>query len=271
MLTSNITDIDVFWGFVHSGPSFAYRRMLTHSVVGLLILSVICALIFSRLYKNQNWKTWFGVSLIGTSVHVFFDLLNSYGVVFLYPFSRHRFEWAWVFIIDLAIWSMLLIPLLMAIPPTYRSHLERMSKWAVVTLTIYVSICGLLRWRAGELLENWTNAQNNPPSFAYVFPEALGPHRFRGVTRTGDTYSVHLIHALTGTMDPPTYISTEENSVEVQKILEQPAAKNLMWFFKAPVWTKGEKTGVWDVSDLRFQSLVIFRDVPFRYTFRLKD
>src|SRR5262245_12163128 len=101
MLSSNLPDIDVFWGFVHPGPSSLYRRMLTHSVLGMPILAAVGALLLSRIYRNQSWSQLFGLFFVGIFGHICFDLVNSYGVVVLYPFSRTRYELGLIFIIDL--------------------------------------------------------------------------------------------------------------------------------------------------------------------------
>ena len=91
VVASNLPDIDVaasLWG----GQGFLARRMITHSVFGVPILAAAAALLFRRIYPHFSWKALFGLCLLGLGVHVFFDLVNSYGVVLLYPLSRTRFE-----------------------------------------------------------------------------------------------------------------------------------------------------------------------------------
>lgn len=272
IVASNIPDIDVFFGFFSNNPSFAYRRMWTHSIVGVPLLSLLFGFVFSRLYKNLTAKIGFGLFLLGASLHVLFDLMNSYGVVILHPFSLRRFEFAWLFIIDLAIWAMLLLPFVLLLVPTLRPQLKRMSQVAGTTLAIYVGVCGLLHWRSTYLLEDMaaTMVGGEPVSFTYVFPEAFGPHRFRGVMRLSDGYQMYLIHPLAAPSHQFTdgsVVLTDEIAPEVQQIRKLPEAQKLLWFFKAPVWKHEPGSRIWDLCDLRFQSAVITRGAPFTYKF----
>jgi len=102
-VASNLPDLDVFWAKFMGGPSFLHRRMLTHSVLGIPLLALAAAFLFHLKYKHISVRHFFGMGLLAIGVHVFYDLANSYGVVLLYPFSKMRFELAWVFIIDLVL------------------------------------------------------------------------------------------------------------------------------------------------------------------------
>lgn len=271
IVASNITDIDIFGFCLHEGPSFLYRRMWTHSILGMPVLSVLFGFLFGRLYPNLGFKKAFGIFLLGTALHVLFDLMNSYGVVLLHPFSHERFELGWLFIIDLAIWGMLLLPLLLAINPTVRSHLMRVSQIAAGTLAIYVFACGALWWRAAHHLKKISEPNHGDVTFTYVFPEALGPHRFRGVVRRGDQYSVFMIYPLSNRHEFLSQTETVEGSPEVQQILETKRAQDLLWFAKAPVWERVGTTNVWQVYDLRFASIVTGRPNHFAYRFRVSQ
>lgn len=267
-IASNIPDIDVFFGLFLSGDSFLYRRMWTHSVVGLPVLSLIFGYLFHKIFRNLSFKTAFGLFLLGTSLHVLFDLMNSYGVVLLHPFHVRRFELAWVFIIDLAIWGMLLLPLILVIGRRYRPYLQIWSKITLIVLTLYVLSCGGLRWRADSLLRSTASTSNGKVLFTYVFPEALGPHRFRGVVRYPDGYHVYMVYPLTGKIVAHGLELTGE-SPEVQQIREHPLAKKWLWFFKAPVWQRVNNTDMWEVYDLRFQSRIFNRGKVMSHRFQL--
>ncbi len=114
-------------------------------------------------------------------------------------------------------------------------------------------------------------SQITPSDFHYVFPEPLGPHRWRGVSREGDHYSLFLIHSLSGKIEPHGTIETKTESPTVQKTLETPLVRRILWFFKAPVWNivKNPESETVHVSiyDLRFKSLIIDRPIPFVFKF----
>jgi hypothetical protein len=223
----------------------------------------------TRFYRDQNWKTLFGLCLLGVAAHVIFDLLNSYGVVLLYPFQRTRFELGWVFIIDLALWGLLIAPLLLSRIKSERTELKRLSQIFMGLVAIYVGCCGALHARSESLLKRWAETARRHPVFSAVFPEALGPHRFRGVLREGNRYDVLMIHAPTGGWEPVDAVETHDTDPVVEKIRATEMGKKIEWFFKAPVWFE-DPPGTWNVTDLRFSS-VIFRRNPFVYRFTVTN
>jgi len=256
ILASNLPDLDALWAFWKGGgDAFLMRRMFTHSLLGLPILSFLLAFIISRFNKNIKLAPLFLLSLIGMGGHIFFDLVNSYGVVLLYPFSRHRFELSWIFIIDLTLWAIMLIPFLVRWAFGKKVKLERLCQVSASLTVFYVGICALGHYHGEKILREESRIENLSPSFSYVFPEALGCNRFRGILRTGETYHVYLLHVFQDRADPVTEIKTDENSPLVAKVRETPMAKELEWFAKAPVWkVNNEGAEVWD---LRFMSAVL--------------
>lgn len=272
---SNIPDIDVLRAWLEGGGSMLFRRMFTHSLIGLPLIAAALALLLRFYYRDISWKALFGMCLLGMGVHVFFDLVNSYGVVLLYPFSLKRFELAWIFIIDLAFWGLLLAPLLLSLAFSRWISLERLSRVFLVCVGLYVSLCAFSRARSASILER--EAKDFGPEFSYVFPEALGPHRFRGVVRKGNDYRMYLIHVFKGKAELKRQEHTDLDSAWVQKARETESARKLEWFFKAPVWKIGAPVRkiIWesgipvDVYDLRFQTLVFDRGIPFSFRFHV--
>jgi hypothetical protein len=228
------------------------------------------ALVMRRACPRASLGARFGLALLGAGLHVFMDLLNSYGVELFYPISSARFELAWTFIIDLAVWAILLAPLLLSATPAKRlgASLYRAS---AVALALYIGLCGLAHARAEALLAR-SLRDEAPADFTCVFPEALGPHRFRGVARNGSLYRVWLVHVLGGGVEPVATVTTDADLPEVQKVRARPEAQRIERFFKAPVWRLVPERGVAEVTDLRFSSTVLGdRHGTFKYEFPLKD
>lgn len=290
-MASNLPDVDTIWGLLEGGDAFLYRRALTHSIFSIPVLAAVAASFLRLRYKHIPWKTLFGLCLLGMGVHVFFDLVNSFGVVLLYPISLERFELAWVFIIDLVLWGLLLAPLLLSRIPSSWTELERLSQVSLACVGLYIALCATGRAQAVGMLERLAREQRLHPEFSYVFPEALGPHRFRGVLKEEGEYRMYLLHLLTGQSKLKAIFPTEEHSPRVQAIRATEAACRLEWFFKAPVWrtVKAQRTALEtaskdglegapsgeaevEVFDLRFQSLVIARKKPpFAVRFKVSE
>jgi membrane-bound metal-dependent hydrolase YbcI (DUF457 family) len=282
-VASNLPDIDGLWVFLGFGDPHFSRRLLTHSVPGLLLLAMLGATVFHWIYRHLSWRTLFGLCLLGATVHVFFDLVNSYGVVLLYPFSQTRFELAWIFIIDLVLLGILLVPAGLGLLMKRRLDPRRFWQASLIAVALYVAACGTVRWQADRMLEQTIAREAVPVEFSYVFPEALGPHRFRGVVkeREGD-YRMYLIHVLSGRTELRATYRTDEQHPIVQQARASDKGHQVEWFFQAPVWkllSAGRPTSTADASegylchafDLRFVSLVIDRGIPIQYSFLVQN
>jgi hypothetical protein len=221
----------------------------------------------------------FGLVLLGAGIHLFFDLINSFGVVLLWPFSDWRPELATVFIIDLLLTLLLALPLLLAILPKLRPHLVSLSRAAAAAVVIYLLACSGGRALAGEALARVAARSNRPPELVYLFPEPLGPHRWRGVIREGEACRVFLVHSLSGEVELRENIETHPADDSVLRARRTSLGRRLDRFFKAPVWQVRRdlpgsdplEQGAVEVtaSDLRFRSLVLDRPPVFTFCFRV--
>jgi membrane-bound metal-dependent hydrolase YbcI (DUF457 family) len=256
IIASNLPDIDAFWAMVRGGAdAFLTRRMVTHSVPGIMVLSLLLAFVISRFNKNIKFSHLVFLALMGMVGHLFFDLVNSYGVVMLYPFSMKRFELSWIFIIDLVLWAIMLTPFIFKLILREKADLLKLCRVSGVSVIIYVGFCALGHYQGERLLNRIEREENISPQFSYVFPEALGCHRFRGVLRKNDTYTGYLLNVFQGQYKKMAEIKTDELSPVVAKARENPFAKKLEWFAKAPVWEVTASGS--QVYDLRFMSFVL--------------
>lgn len=258
VVASNLPDVDAAWAFMMGGEAVLSRRMLTHSVLGLPALAAAAAFALKPLARGLSRRAAFALSLLAVCVHSALDLLNSYGVVLLYPFDSRRFELAWVFIIDLAFWALLLSPWALS---ALGADARKAARGALAALAGYVLLCGAAHARAVRLLE----AAEPAAAFRYVFPEPFGPGAFRGVAREGDEYRIRLLRAREGTAELKRTVTTEERRPEVAALRDSARARRIEWFFKAPVWERTE--GGVRVYDLRFAPLSVERKTPFTYAF----
>jgi membrane-bound metal-dependent hydrolase YbcI (DUF457 family) len=275
-IASNLPDVDALVHLTGDPTAILLRRTFGHS---LFLLPVWCALltwVMGRFYPKIPRRTLYGLIVLGAGVHLLFDLVNSFGVVLLWPLSDWRPELSMIFIIDLTLTGLLLFPLLLCIPKAMRPLLMTLSRLSMACVIVYVLFCGVNRYLAAEVLAAEAGHLARPPDFAYVFPEPLGPHRWRGVLREGDTYRLYLIHSLTGVIEARGEVKTRSHDPAVKQVRETPLARRLEWFFKAPVWEVGDASGTdrsrtVSVTDLRFTTLVIDGAPSFIYRFRIED
>lgn len=257
-LASNLPDLDVLWSIWDPMDRFLLRRTHSHAVVAVPVLAALLACLLRWRRPDRSWGVLFGLSVLGIVLHLFFDLVNSYGVVLLWPFSARRFELASIFIIDLFVWGVMLGPILAARVLKSDGARERAYRGAVAVLGVYVVLCVLAHARAETLA-----ARTAPgASVIQVFPEPLGPQRFRAAARTGEEWEISICHVLTGRVEPRGRVPTDESAPRVRAIRATPFGRRLERFMAAPVWTLSPDGAV-EVYDLRFSSLVIVRKGTF--------
>jgi inner membrane protein len=278
-LASNLPDLDGVVMLTGHPATVAFRRTFGHSLFLVPVWSLLLALLLRRYYPRLRLPTLFGLTLLGAVVHLFFDLINSFGVVLLWPFSDWRPELATVFIVDLFLTSLLALPLLLALVPRLRRHLAPLSRAATAAVAIYLFVCSGGRALAGEALAREAACSTRAPDFVYIFPEALGPHRWRGVIREGEAYRVYLVHSFSGKVELKDRVETHPADEEVVRARRTSLGRRLDGFFKAPVWhvrrnlpegggLPAEAAEV-TASDLRFRSLVLDRPPVFTFCFRV--
>ncbi len=110
-------DIDVF---IRSATdpllTVELHRHFTHALpfapVGALI---VASLWFLRPSLRQDWKSLWLCALVAYVSHCLLDAATSYGTLLLWPFTRDRYGWDWISIIDLLFTVPLLVLLLVGL------------------------------------------------------------------------------------------------------------------------------------------------------------
>ena len=109
-IAANLPDIDAFIYFFGDGvDALAFRRGWTHGILAMLVLPLLLALCMrgvGRLRKADpgsppsSWRWLIVLSAIGVWSHPLLDLLNTYGVRLLMPFSNRWFYGDALYIVD---------------------------------------------------------------------------------------------------------------------------------------------------------------------------
>lgn len=270
---ANLPDLD---GVVHltmDPGAVLLRRSFGHSVFLVPLWIAGLAWLYKRKNVDLPWRDLMAIVGVNVAGHLFFDLINSFGVQVLWPLSWVRPELAITFIIDFVLTGILAAPHLVRLSAALRPKLVFAARAALGVAALYLLGSYCARQKALAML---AAAPGPAPSFAYAFPEPLGPHRWRGVRKEGETWRVFLINIARGT--------TEERRV-IRDWGEDPAARaaratafgrRLESFFKAPVWEVEPRPGgggIARVHDLRFAPVVYsaLRRTPFVFSFDVES
>ena len=253
-VASNAPDIDFLVHVWDPFDMFLLRRTHTHALVVVPLLALAVAVVVRPWSRDMPWKTRIGLAALGVGLHLLFDLVNAFGVVLLWPFSWTRFELACVFIIDPVIWALMLAP--WAVVRRVKTDERRRRVWqgAMALLGVYVLLCQTAHWRAAAVVPSDGRETR-------LFPEPLGPHRFRAAVRGEGAWEVYRIWTLTGRAERTERVVTDAEAPRVRELRCTRWGRRLEAFMAAPVWTL-RSDGTIEVRDLRFESAVIPRGNP---------
>ena len=87
VLANIFPDIDVFYKIKGTNSYINNHRGPSHSIL-LALLWIVVVTMFGYLSIHENFYIYLISAALGISLHIFTDLLNGYGVQFLWPFHK---------------------------------------------------------------------------------------------------------------------------------------------------------------------------------------
>jgi membrane-bound metal-dependent hydrolase YbcI (DUF457 family) len=145
-LGSMFPDIDIFAGPLAHNPLaiMEWHRNITHSAVLLPIWALLLATLSIPLASLLKWKiplllTLFAIYAVGIATHIFLDLVTTFGTMVWSPLRYSRPAWDWVFIIDLTLTGIALVPQFAAWCYREPSNfwLRAICVWAALTVAAF--------------------------------------------------------------------------------------------------------------------------------------
>jgi membrane-bound metal-dependent hydrolase YbcI (DUF457 family) len=144
-------DIDVFFVFFrHDNLAFlTLHRGVTHSLLMLMVWAAGLALLASWLARRAKcpapaFPRLFSIFCAALASHIFLDLLTPWGTMIWSPLDHTRFAWDSLFIVDLTLTSIVLLPQLSAWVHRRAKH----PRWLAVAvwLLLCAAAFGLAPW-----------------------------------------------------------------------------------------------------------------------------
>jgi inner membrane protein len=183
VVSANIPDIDVLVGIL-GDPIFSLKahRALTHSMLFAPLLALLPAGLFMLFSKVKNIRLLWIISLLGIVLHIFFDLVTSFGTQILNPFFDTRYALDWLFIIDP--WFTLLLAATLIVA---RFLPARRSLVTAIGLIAAVAYIGTAAFNHGVALIKVTEAASKAGmswSKVSVLPQPLSIFRWQGLVQT---------------------------------------------------------------------------------------
>jgi membrane-bound metal-dependent hydrolase YbcI (DUF457 family) len=141
-------DIDVFAGPVARNPLgiLEWHRNITHSLVMLPLWAALLAAASLPIARWLHWKRpsysmLLVIYAVGLATHVFLDAATSFGTMVWSPLGYSRVAWDWLFILDLTLTAIALVPQLAAW--CYREPRKFKGRAAAVWAALSLSAFGV--------------------------------------------------------------------------------------------------------------------------------
>ena len=264
LIGANLPDLDAL-AYLHDPLSaLTFRRGWTHGVLAMVVLPPLLAgvlLLWDRQVRRRRRpgappaipRELLLVSLAGVLSHPLLDLLNTYGVRLLMPFSGRWFYGDTLFIIDPWLWMLLGIAAVLGGAGIGGNGRERAGMVSVAALG-YIAGMYVAGRAATTAAVKEASAAGLHPERVMAAPVPLTPFRRAVLLQVGDEYR-------SGTLDwrgsaprlaiDSGSISTNFRDPAVLSALKQPEARAFLRWSRFPAAVVVPGTGV-RLYDLRY-------------------
>jgi len=268
VLAAMFPDIDIVYRLRGLTTYLANHRALTHSFAGLIASGILLGSITARIDQQRRYLAWIAALWIALFSHVLLDLITSYGTQILYPFSRERFYYDWVFIVDFFLTGILLLFVIVAyVKPQNSEHRARVG---LLLAAGYIAFCAFNHEAALTRLRD--AARQNQISYQSLaaIPQPLSPFVWSGIIDSENEYFQTTFLSWRVPQPPFAEFKKTTGSFFEERARQSDYGALYYWFARYPV--VNEKTvareHIIEFSDLRFYIHV--RHLPARKPFVLR-
>lgn len=246
---SEVPDIDILYRLGGEMSYLNLHRGLTHSLGAIALFTLVLTLGIKRFYPEARVSRIGSVAGLSVGLHVFLDLLTSYGTMIFYPFNLTRFALDVLPIVDVYLVGLLVLATALLFTGLRN---PRGATWVVVLITLYLSA------RAGSHWYSYQKVTASQPLGTYsqtgVFPDFLNPLRWQFVVKTPDKYIIGEV-AVNGPVRATRELPIQPPNSLTRAMLQTPVARVFLDFARYPYVTCQQDSGYTTVliSDLRYQ------------------
>jgi inner membrane protein len=228
-------DLDVVLGGLHDGfGGWLYHRGTTHSLWFGFVAGPAIGL-FLRRWRDPEHRTpaaaWMALAVVALVTHPLLDGFTAYGTQLFAPFSRTRFAWNGVSIVDPIYTSILAGGVAWA---AARKHSEeRGHRGLIVALTVSSLYLGMGLWTNHWVvrdLERIVTEEDGPPTRIRAYPTILQPWLRHFVVHVENRRYVGF-HSLANPNCPSWRVHTlPPSNLQIEKTLSSWEGGLLVWF-----------------------------------------
>jgi inner membrane protein len=133
---------------------FMSHRTLTHTPIGIVLLSVLFAAWIKAARKDIRFSTLFLGALLGAVSHVLLDITNVYSTLALWPFSSKMYSLGFLAIIDAFLLGVLIFSILISAIRALRLHEKKIFATALILIICYIGFKAYIQYSLTGYLQN---------------------------------------------------------------------------------------------------------------------
>lgn len=247
ILAANFPDIDFVIRFFGTGFYLVHHREFSHCIIGIILLSLIIAAVFSKL-KQKNFNKYFLLGLAGTTSHIFLDIITSWGTQVLYPFNHIRYQFSLISIVDIYVLAIFIVAIVLIYMnrDMDKGQAEKIAKAALFIFIV------LLLFKAGlKIYADNAVARLNGYDDVSVIPSMSSPFKWRAIINDTDIYIVNDFDVSTTGFGAFQFYPKEDNPL-IEKSKSSLVVEQFREFAQFPYSTVKNNTVEW--FDLRLSS-----------------
>ncbi len=193
VLSAWIPDIDTISFFFGEAGFYTYHRVATHSFIGVVLLALIIAVLFSRL-KKQEFVRYFPLAMLGVLSHLFLDFVTAaQGAQIFYPFSTAKVALSISPGVDIYLLTIFAAGLFV-----YRLHPKQQQKIAA-TVILFVILLFSVRFATTNYAEAKVDAMNGD---SFLSPSLFNPLKWYVIKEHDSGYLLSIYSPFTGLSEP---------------------------------------------------------------------
>ena len=253
IIGANLPDVDAAcFAWLDGVEHLAFRRGITHGPPALVLLPLLLA---AALWGWDRWQAkrgkrpearlpvrfgWlFALAFIGCLSHPALDLMNTYGIRLLEPFSSRWFHGDVLFIIDIWLWLGMGFAVWYSLRQEKRgADWRRTARIALIAVVAYIGV----NWAITTYRESTALAERPDAQIAIAMPMPAAFWQRETVIGAGSRYYLH--GELLGDVDPATC------DLAAAAAADKQIAAFLFWS-RAPVIDRRDD-GTLELRDARF-------------------
>ncbi len=254
---ATIPDLDVVaLPFLDAAEGIRWHRGLSHSILIMVLASLILAKPISILHRKRGVTVWDAGLLVfwAWSTHVLIDCFTTYGTQIYEPFSSERVSLDIFYIVDPLFTLPLLVGLWVALTRTENSKSRKLAIYSGITAaSLYVAFGFFMQtWARKEISENM-NLSIEGGELVGVAPSSFNTILWRGLIETEEGYFLSYWSPFDKELPKCEFIEKRRNLMSAYEGEEELAA--LKWFSQGHWVARNGEDGKVILIDMRFAEI----------------